>query len=341
MIRKIAFLLIFSAIAVTGFAFDKSDFNNVLEDLSKGIAQTAYVLSENSESDEREAYETIANQTDRKETRLKELISEIEKPEDFSAAQDLLAEFSSKSASNSHTAAYAQKLLAQRAQFINSNSSEAEKKITVNRNLEMATSPELLMNRRRQRLITIETPIVEAIISLSDTKKNRRRDNLRAIFKRHECRILAENQEEGNDKKINNFYFSGKKYLVDALLDHFGGDLVNSDLKAMVEITCGGFWSGKNSIEVTLNRTRSNSVMGELGFFKSTVEKDPFKYLAANGHLNRLEKIGTYKDVAGVKKLHFNNAVVKIWVTGQNGTKRNAVYKSETDFGDIYLDLNQ
>jgi hypothetical protein len=205
----------------------------------------------------------------------------------------------------------------------------------------MATTPQILMNQRRQRLIMIETPIVEAIISLSDTKENRRRDNLRSIFKRHECRILAENQEEGNDKKINNFYFSGKKYLVDALLDHFGGDLVNGNLKAMVKITCGGFWSGKSSIEITLGQTRNNSVMGELGFFKSTVEKDPFKYLAANGYLNRLEKIGSYKDVAGVRKLHFNNAVVEIWVTPQNGTKRNAVYKSETDFGDIYLDLNQ
>jgi ABC-type transporter Mla subunit MlaD len=87
MIRKIAFLLIFSAIAVTGFAFDKSDFNSALEDLSKGIAQTAYVLSENSESNERQAYETVANQTDRKETRLKNLISKIENPEDFATAQ--------------------------------------------------------------------------------------------------------------------------------------------------------------------------------------------------------------------------------------------------------------
>jgi hypothetical protein len=336
MIRKIALILVFTLMTVSGFAFDKAEFQNNLKDLSESIAQTAYTLSEKASSAERTAYEATADRADKSEKRIREILSKIETAQDFEAANEILSDFASENQTNTHTAAFVDQMLKQRANFINNSSNTADE-IKVTSDRKMATNPEMVMNRRQRRLIMIETPMAEAVISLEDTKENRRLNNLKAIFQRHECRVLSDNQEDGGDVKVNNFYFSGKKYVVDALLGHFGGNLVNSDLKAIVRITCGGFWSGKKSVDINIAPTRANGVMGDLSWYKSTIEKDPFKYFSNSGDLGKLEQIGSYENIAGEKKLHLKNAIVEIWVTSKDGSRRNAIYKNSIEFGDVYV----
>ncbi len=123
------------------------------------------------------------------------------------------------------------------------------------------------------------------------------------------------------------------------MLGHFGGDLVNSDLKAVVKITTGGFWSGKKTVEFKVAPRRSGSVMGDLSWYKSAIEKNPFKYFANNGEMNKLAQLGSYENIAGEQKLQLKNAVVEIWVTGSKGSLRNAIYKNSIDFGDVYVDV--
>ncbi|GAB4283021.1 MAG: hypothetical protein Kow0029_28870 [Candidatus Rifleibacteriota bacterium] len=336
MLNKIAFLLVFTLITISGFAFDKADFRNNLNDLSEGIAQTAYTLSEKADSNVREAYGSAVERADKSEKRLRDIIANIETAEDFAAAQNIISEFAKEGNTNTHTAAFVEKMLKERADFIN-NTDINTSKIKVFSDRRMATAPEMVMNRRQRRMIMIETPVVEAVISLSDTKKNRRVDNLKAIFQRHECRILSENVDESGDDNMNNFYFSGKKYVVDALLGHFGGDIVKSDLKAIVKVTCGGFWSGKKSVTINVAPENDNGVMGDLSWFKSTIEKDPFKYFSNSGDMEKLAQIGSWENIAGEKKLLLKNAIVEIWVTSKNGTKKNAIYKNEVEFGDVYV----
>jgi hypothetical protein len=335
---KIALVLIFALISLNGMAFEHSKFVGCLKDLSEGIAQTAYSISEKAQSNERVAYEEAANRADASEKELAELIQQIDSKQDIELARKVLLSFAVESKANEHTAAFADKLLQQRAVFLNA-SKNSDDDLELPGEFQAAVAPEMLLNSRQRRLIMIDTPIAEAVISLEDTKQNRRLDNLKEIFKRHECRILSENQEDGGDLLINNFYFSGKKFVVDAVLGHFGGDLVNSNLKAVVKITTGGFWSGKKTVEFKVAPKRSGSVMGDLSWYKAAIEKNPFKYFANNGEMNKLAQLGSYENIAGEQKLQLKNAVVEIWVTGSQGSLRNAIYKNSIDFGDVYVDV--
>lgn len=337
MMRKITLILVFSILAVSAFAFDRADFNSSLKDLSEAIAQTAYTLSEKADSSEREAYEAAVERAEKSERRIREILNLLESTEDIAAAKEELAKFAKSGKANAHAAAFVEKLLKDRANFLNASNFAGDASANFTTELKMAAAPEMVMNLRQRRLVMIETPIAEAIISLEDTKSNRRLDNLKAIFSRHECRILSENQEDGGDMNVNNFYFSGKKYVLDALLGHFGGDIVQDDLKAVVKITSGGFWSGKKSVTINVAANANNGVMGNLSWFKSTIEKDPFKYFANSGDIDKLAQIGSYENIAGEKKLHLKNAIMEIWVTGKNGTVRNAIYKNSIEFGDVYV----
>ena len=337
MFRKITMVLFFSLLAISAFAFDRADFNNCLEELSENIAQTAYTLSEKADSHEREAYETAVLRAEKSERKLRDILNQLENKDEFSQAREELKKFAKNGKTNAHAAAFAEKLLNQRENFLSANSFDASREIKLATELKMATAPEMVLNRRQQRMVMIDTPIVEAVISLEDTKNARRVNNLKAIFSRHECRILSENKEDGGDNEVTNFYFSGKKYVLDALLGHFGGDVVNNDLKAVVRITSGGFWSGKKSVTINVAANGSNGVMGNLSWFKSTIEKDPFKYFANSGDMDKLASIGSYENIAGETKLQLKNAIMEIWVTAKNGTTRNAIYKNSIEFGDVYV----
>ncbi len=334
MFRKITLVLFFSLLAVSSFAFDKAELNNCLNDLAAGISQTAYSLSENENSAERASFDSAASRADKSEKKLKEIVSSIETASDFAKAQKVINAFGKKDKLNSHTAAVATKLLKDRARFINSNLGST---ITVNNSDKLAVNPEMLMSTRQKRLIMIETPIAEAVISITDKKDKRRVSNLENIFKRHDCRIISEYSNESGDQDVYNYYFEGKKFVLDALMGHFGGTVVKSDLKATVKITSGGFWSGKQTATFDIAPTRSGSVMGDLSWYKSVVEKDPFKYLAEK-NFSKLSALGKMENVAGESKLHLKNAIVEIWVMANGSTIKNAIYKNETEFGDLYID---
>jgi hypothetical protein len=338
MLRKIAFLLVFTLISTSGFALNKADLNSCLKDLANGISRTAYSMSEKANSAERKALEAATESTEKSEKELRKIISNIETPDDFAKAESVINAFGKKGKVNAHTAALANKLLKERAKFVTTSGG---KKITVKRSAHRATrgAPEKLLSRRQKRLITVDTPVAEAILSFEDTKEDRRVKNLESILQRHECKIISKHEDKSGDDPQHNYYFSGKKYVVDAILGHFGGSIVKADLEARLKITAGGFWSGKKSKEflVTPKRTRSSSVMGELSWYKSVIEADPIKYLASK-HYQEISTLGKTESVAGEKKLHLKNVIVEIWVSSKSGLKKNAVYYNELEIGDIYTE---
>lgn len=335
MLRKTAMVLFLTLVSLSAFAFDQADFNNCLGNYAETISQAAYLASEKADSAEKQAFEGAADRADKAEKRIRDIISNIETPQDFEAAQNTLATFAAGSDLNAHTVAVVEKLLQQRAGFV-SGSAAIAPEITLSNNGRAAADPELLMNRRQRRLVMIDIPVVEAVISFTDTDKNRRLDNLKNIFQRHNCRILSENSDNSNEL-THTFYFSGRKFVVDAILGHFGGDLIQNDMKAVVRITTGGFWAGKKSVDFKIAPTADNGVMGELSWYKSVVEKDPTRYLAENNY-RELATLGSLETIAGEKKLQLKNALAEIWVMSKNGSQRTAVYFSKLDLGDIYVD---
>jgi hypothetical protein len=336
MLRKTTLILFFVLASISAYAFDNADFNSCLGNYAESISQAAYSASEKADSAERAAFEAAAERADKAEKRIRDIISAIETAEEFAVAEKSLADFAAASELNSHTVAMVEKVLQQRAAFISSNR-EAASPIAISAVGKAAAAPELLLNKRQKRLVMIDVPVAEAVISLEDTKHNRRIDNLNEIFKRHGCRVISQNTTD-DDKLVHGLYFSGKKYVVDALLGHFGGDVVNSDLKAVVKITTGGFWSGKKSIEIKIEPNSSNGVMGELSWYKSVIEKDPTRFLAEN-HYSQLATLGTIETIAGEKKLQLKNAIAEIWVMSKNGTARNAVYSSKSELGDLFVNV--
>ncbi|MDD3149103.1 MAG: hypothetical protein PHD82_17575 [Candidatus Riflebacteria bacterium] len=335
MLRKTALIVLFTLASLTLHAFDGAAFTGALNELSEGISQTAYTLSERADSAEREAYSAAADRADRAEKHIRDILGTINSNEDFAAAQQTLADYAAAGTLNSHTVSVVEKMLQQRASFISSSSPTASA-VSLSTSGSAAAAPQQLLNSRQRRMVMIDVPVVEAVLSLEDTKQNRRLDNLKEIFKRHNCRILSDASNESGDNPLHVFYFSGKKYVVDALLGHFGGDVVMGDLKAVVRITTGGFWSGKKSLDFSISPKAGSSVMGELSWYKSVVERDPAKFLAENNY-SELATLGSTENVAGEKKILLKNATAEIWVMSKNGTVRNAIYKSSSDLGDIYV----
>jgi hypothetical protein len=334
MLRKSALVLLLTLVSLTAFAFDKADFNDCLKNYAEAISQAAYLAGEKTDSAEKQAFEGAADRADKAERAIRDIVSKMESAADFAAAQETLAVFATESDLNAHTVATVEKLLKQRAVFVTSNSARSPE-IMLSTSGRAAADPQLLMNRRQRRLVMIDIPVVEAVISFTDTKNNRRLDNLKNIFQRHNCRILSDNTDD-SDGINHTFYFSGRKFVVDAILGHFGGDLVQNDMKAVVRLTTGGFWSGKKSVNFTIAPTNDNGVMGELSWYKSVIEKDPTRYLAEN-HYQKLATLGSLEDVAGEKKLQLKNALAEIWVMSKNGSTRNAVYFSKIELGDVYV----
>ncbi|NCB38448.1 MAG: hypothetical protein EOM80_06725 [Erysipelotrichia bacterium] len=335
MLRKAVLVAFLGLVSVSAFAFDRAEFKRSLKELAAGISQTAYSVSERPGSAERGAFEGAADRADRAEKSIREIVGSISNADEFSAAEKCLSDFAAGSELNAHTVAVVEKLLKQRAAFVTSDTSAAS---VVNvRSSGRVAAPGQLLSRSQRRLIMIETPMAEAVISLEDTKKNRRLDNLKEIFKRHGCRIISENTDESGKEAAYGFYFSGKKYVVDALLGHFGGDIVQADLKAVVKLTTGGFWSGKKTVEFNIAPDSDNGVMGELSWYKSVIEKDPTKYLAENNY-SKLATLGSIETIAGEKKLQLKNAIAEIWVMSKNGSVTNAVYTSKVELGDIFVD---
>ncbi len=335
MLRKTALVLFFTLFSLSAFAFNKADFNNCLSNYAETISQAAYLISERADSNERQAFEGAADRADKAEKAIREIISDIETPQDFSAAESALATFAAKSDLNAHAVARVERLLQQRAAFVTGSTAIAPE-ITLSTSGHAAADPKLLMNSRQRRMVMIDIPVVEAVISFTDTSKSRRLDNIKNIFQRHNCRILSDHTDDSNDLN-HTFYFSGRKFVVDAILGHFGGDLVHSDMKAVVRITTGGFWAGKKSVDFKIAPASGKSVMGELSWYKSVIENDPTRYLAEN-HYRELASLGSLETVAGAKKLQLKNALAEIWVMSKNGNQRNAVYFSKIDLGDVYVD---
>lgn len=335
MLRKTALILFFTLASISAYALDSANFTTALGELAEGISQTAYSISEKASSAEREAFTGAADRADRAEKRIRDIVSAINNTEDFAIAEKCLNDFAAGSALNAHTVALVGKMLQQRAAFVN-NSAPAASAVQMIDSGRAAATPEQLLSQRQRRMIMIETPVAEAVISLEDTKKNRRLDNLKAIFQRHKCRIISQNTDESGDNSVHGFYCSGKKYVIDALLGHFGGDVVQGDLKAVVRISTGGFWSGKKSVDFQIAPKAGSSVMGELSWYKSVIEKDPTKYLVENNY-SELATLGSLENVAGEKKLQLKNAIAEIWVMSKNGSTRNAIYTSKTELGDIFV----
>ena len=344
MVRK-TFLALALSTCFSGslLAFDTETFNRALEDYADGISKTAYAVSGDLGDTSEDAYEIASKQAEEAEKRLNKIISDFNNPDEFIEAEQILNKFSTKSDLNSHSAALIAKMLKTRANFV-AGLEGAELPVPETNDEEeqnsykTAAAPSGLLKDRQKRLIMIETPIAEAVIELEDTDKNRRVENLEKIFKRHNCKVISSfcNKQKKNDKYC--YYFSGKKYVIDTLLGHFEGNVVNSDLVAHVNLTTGGFWSGKKKQMFTVGPTRSDKhIMGELSWYKSVIEHDPISYLIEKQY-NQILPLASEETVAGKKKLLFKNAKAEIWVSANGKSENEAVYHSEVELGDVYVD---
>ena len=232
-------------------------------------------------------------------------------------------------------------MLKTKANFLAVDYKEISKELNQNISKSVAQSPaapENLMKKRHKRLIMIETPMAEAIVCFEDTGANRRVANLNKILKRHGCKIISSYVNENKKGDRCCYYFTGKKYVIDALLGHFDGSVVNSDLKAAVKVTTGGFWGGKKNYTFYLGPKRSNKdVMGELAWYKTRIEHDPIAFFAENNY-DELATIGSNETVAGIKKLLFKNVKVEVWVFAGDMTEADSIYHNKLELGDVYID---
>ncbi|MDD3001858.1 MAG: hypothetical protein PHF29_08905 [Candidatus Riflebacteria bacterium] len=338
MFKKVMFLVFFCLFSFPLFAFDADEFEKSLKDLADQISQTAYAVSERPESAENPAFEGALDRTDKAQKQLSGIINKISNKKDFETAENILNQFAEKSTLRAHSAAIAQKMLKQRANFIFIDEGKEIYSVKNSDKLNLATAPSELLKKRQKRLITIETPIAEAVICVEDTDKLRRVNNLNKIFEAHNCKVISKNTNKKDKKDLYCFYFSGKKYVLDVLLGHYKGSVVNSDLKAFVKITTGGFWSGKKNYTFEIAPAgRNTSVMGELSWYKSVIVEDPTKYLSEN-HYSDLAKLGSLETVAGKQKLLLKNAVAEISISAKRHSISEAIYFSKKDLGDLYID---
>lgn len=317
-------------------ALDGAAWQGSLGDLADGISQTAYTLSEKAGTAERAAYDTAADRTDRNQRRLAELIGALETPEDLRAALEEIRGFGAKGPLQSHTSGVALKMLKDRANFLQQGDLISEdlqplSQELTNTEVNRASRPEQLLDRRQRALVMVQVPVAEAVISITDNGEQRRLEAFKAMLKRHECRLLSERTVD----KRTNFYVSGKKFVLEAMIRHYQGSEVTSNLKAIMTLTTGGFW-GKTTIDVTVAPKPNATETGSLDWYRAILEKDPWKWMAENDY-GKLSTLGKVENVAGENKLRLKNAKLQIWVVPANGTVADAIYYNEADFGDVYV----
>ncbi len=340
--KRITFGFVFLALLCGQlFAFDANALKGTLEDLSRGVSQTAYTLQERESTSEREAYDTAVALTEKSERELAKMISGIEKAEEIDSALETLKTFAAGDPLKAHSGAVALKMLKDRAVFLNISGSKFDFELmnasteVGKTDLKMAEKAGDLLSRNQKRLIVIQLPVIEAVLSLDDNKENRRIDSINGIFRRHGIRVISSKVDETGEKPQTNFYVSGKKFVLEALMRNFKGSTVSSDLKAVMVLTTGGFW-GKSSIEVSVSPKSNAPETGSLAWYQAVLEKDPFKYMAENDY-SKLTQLGKVEDVGGEKKLRLKNARLDLLVIPANGTRRDAIYGNSVEFGDVYV----
>ena len=344
MLKKLLALAI--CLLITGSCWasgiDTKKFNKALKDYADGISQTVYSSKEMKDKADSASYEIAFTRAEEAEKAISQIISSLESEEDIEKAYELVEKFSKKSDLNAYTAESVCKMLQTKTNFMSAEGKQIDanisKSISENSTRAAAPSSDKLMKKRHKRLIMIETPMAEAIVSFVDTGTNRRVTNLNKIFKRHGCKIISSYVNENKKGDRCCYYFTGKKYVIDALLGHFDGCVVNSDLKAAVKITTGGFWGGKKNYTFYLGPKRSNKdVMGELAWYKTRIEHDPIAFFAENNY-DELSTIASKETVAGAKKLLFKNVKVEVWVFANDKTEADSIYHNNLELGDVYID---
>ena len=156
------------------FAFDNDAMKTALDELSQGIAQSAYTMSE-TDTASREAYNTVAAQTERREQTLRRMIGEIESAADLQAALETARNFATgKSALEAQTSGVALQMLKERAAFL--KVADVQTAPDMQRAAADVASTEVtraaastLLSSRQRGLVVIQMPIVEAVISARGT----------------------------------------------------------------------------------------------------------------------------------------------------------------------------
>ena len=344
MLKKLlaAAMVLFISGSCLAAEIDSAKFNKALKEYADAISQVNYNMKEIDCHNEPEALDMALTNAERTEKTMENIISSLNDEQDISKAYKLIEAFSKKSDLNEYAAQQVFKMLHSKANYMSVDykqiSSDLDKKITKRTAQAPAASSKNLMNKRHKRLIMIDTPVAEAIVCFEDTGANRRVNNLNKIFKRHGCKIISSYVNENKKGDRCCYYFTAKKYVIDALLGHFDGCVVNSDLKAAVKITTGGFWGGKKNHTFYLGPKRSNKdVMGELAWYKTRIEHDPIAFFAENNY-DELATIASKETVAGVKKLLFKNVKVDVWVFANDKTEADSIYHNNLELGDIYID---
>ncbi|HEY9069195.1 MAG TPA: hypothetical protein VIV61_03005 [Candidatus Ozemobacteraceae bacterium] len=339
--RLSAIMAIALFVAAPVSAFDRDAMKTALDELSQGIAQSAYTMNE-TDAASREAFNTVAAQTERREQALRSMIGGIESADDLRTALEAARDFSSgKGALEAQTTGVALQMLKERAAFLNvadfTTDAELQRAATevASAEIDRAAASGQLLSSRQRGLVVIQMPIVEAVISVDDNKENRRIDHLKEIFSRHECKVMASHVDESGDKPMTNFYVSGRKYVIEALMRNYKGVTVANDLKAILVLTTGGFW-GKKSIEVVVEPKRDAAEKGSLAWYQAVLEKDPYTWMAENDY-GKLSTMGKVETVGGEQKLLLKNAKMDMWVVPAGGTRRDAIYVNSSEYGDLYV----
>ena len=320
---------------------DTLKFNKALKDYADGISQVNYNMKELDSEKDPEALDIALSNAEKSEKAIENFISSLKTEQEINEAYKQIDTFSKKSDLNNYAAQRVFKMLHSKANYLSVDykkiDGDLNQKIT-KRSAQAPSNSKNLLKKRHKRLIMIDTPVAEAIVAIEDTSKNRRVNNLEKIFKRHGCKVISSYINENKKADKYCYYFSGKKYVIDALLGHFDGSVVNSDLKAMIKITTGGFWGGKKNYTFYVAPKRSNkNVMGELSWYKSTIEHDPIAYFAANNY-DELSSLGSTETVVGIKKILFKNVKAEIWVFAGDKTETDSIYHTKLEFGDKYID---
>lgn len=334
-------LLLVLAVAAPGSAIDPDRFDQALSGMAAGISRNAYGLSEREDSAERALVGTIDAQGEASARDLKLLISQIESKDELAAVARMVKTFGKKSPANALVAREANRWLAERSAFLGLEASATGEsrdldRIPLERRPAVSANPATLLTRQQRALLLVDVPVAEAALSFED-KRNERRQNLEEILRRHECRVISSYLDESAKPEMTNLYVSGKKFVLEALMRQFKGQVVNQDLCATLKLTAGGFFSPKELV-VNLKPTAATGETGSLAWYQSVIEKDPFGYLLKTGNGN-VESMGKIETLAGEKKLHVKNARLQIWVVPAKGTIRNAIYFNKVDFGDIYVSV--
>jgi hypothetical protein len=262
------------------------------------------------------------------------IVSKIESSEEIQQAKELANNYSEGNAQQKLAAQVLNDALKKKALFLGIQGSNEERAGFLDGiSADVFQPVETDIFLRPEEFAVLEVPSAVGSVFVTDRKWQDRSAHFTSILERHDCDILSGyTWAKGDDS--HNYFVSCKKFVLDELINHFGG-VQGQNFELQAELKVGG-WLLNDKVEITIPIESKSKEKTSFQWFDAMIRPELFQYINKN-QPSLLAKLGKTAEVAGDTVRVLKNARAKIWLKPAGEDVSHSVYYTEEEYGDIQL----